>query len=93
MPEGPEVLLSSELIKPLAVNKPIIIANYTSNSRYSSSPPEGYKDFIQAVSSSPKPTAVTDIQVRGKFMYWSFDNGWHMFCTFGMSGQWSPKEE
>lgn len=92
MPEGPEVLLSSELIKPLAINKPIIVANYTSNSRYSSSPPEGYKDFVQTISSSPKPTMVTDIQVRGKFMYWSFDNGWYMFCTFGMSGQWSPKE-
>jgi formamidopyrimidine-DNA glycosylase len=92
MPEGPEVKLSADLIKPLAVNRPIISVGYTKNSRYSSEAPEGYKAFIDAVSSSPKPTSVTDIQVRGKFMYWTFDNGWYMFSTFGMSGQWSPKE-
>lgn len=92
MPEGPEVKLSADLIKPLATNRHIISAGYTKNSRYSSSPPEGYKEFIDAVSSSPKPTSVTDIQTRGKFMYWTFDNGWYMYSTFGMSGQWSPKE-
>jgi len=92
MPEGPEVKLSADLIKPLSANKPIIKAGYTSNSRYNGSPPEGYQAFIDAIAASPKPTSITDIQVRGKFMYWTFDNGWYMFSTFGMSGQWSPKE-
>lgn len=92
IPEGPEVKLSCDLIKPLVINKLIISGKYTSNSRYSKSAPEGYQDFIAAISSSPKPTCVIDVQVRGKFMYWSFDNGWYMFSTFGMSGQWSPKE-
>ncbi len=92
MPEGPEVKLSADLIKPLVINKPIIQAGYTSNSRYSKSPPEGYQEFINEISSKPKPTSITDIQVRGKFMYWSFDDGWYMFSTFGMSGQWSLKE-
>jgi len=92
MPEGPEVKLSSDLIKPLVINRSIISLGTTSNSRYKKSPPEGMKEFIDAISSSPKPTVVTDIQVKGKFMYWTFDNGWYMFSTFGMSGQWSPKE-
>ena len=25
-------------------------------------------------------------------MYWSFDDDWYLFSTFGMTGQWSPKE-
>ena len=33
---------------------------------------------------------VQDVQTKGKFMYWTFSNNWNMFCTFGMSGQWSP---
>src|SRR5574337_763028 len=82
MPEGPEVKLSSELIKPLSIDKAIIQAAYTSNSRYKGTPPEGFQAFVAAVGSSPKPTKVTDIQTRGKYMYW----------TFGMSGQWSPKK-
>lgn len=92
MPEGPEVKLSSELIKPLAIAKPIIKAAYTSNSRYKNSPPEGYQEFVDEIGKSPKPVTVTDISVKGKFMYWQFSNNWYMFCTYGMSGQWSPKE-
>lgn len=92
MPEGPEVKLSADLVRPLVVNRPIISLGVTSNSRYSNTPPEGMKEFIDAISSSPSPTTVTDVEVRGKFMYWTFSNGWYLMNTFGMSGQWSPKE-
>lgn len=92
MPEGVEVKISAELVKPLVINRPIIQAQYTKNSRYATEAPEGYKAFLEAVSSQREPTHVTEVKTRGKFMYWSFSNGWHMFCTFGMSGQWSSKE-
>lgn len=92
MPEGVEVKISAELVKPLVINRPIIQAQYTKNSRYASEAPEGYKEFIQDISSNRVPTHVTDVQTKGKFMYWTFSNGWYLMCTFGMSGQWSPKE-
>lgn len=92
MPEGPEVKLSSDVIRPLIVNRPIISLGVTKNSRYSSSLPEGMKGFMDAVSSKPEPTTITEVNVKGKFMYWKFSNGWYLMNTFGMSGQWSPKE-
>jgi formamidopyrimidine-DNA glycosylase len=35
---------------------------------------------------------VSSVDAKGKFMYWTFDNGWYLFSTFGMTGQWSPEE-
>ena len=92
MPEGPEVKLSADLIRPLVVGRSIISLGVTSNSRYASSPPEGMKAFMDDISSRPAPTTVTEVDVMGKFMYWKFSNGWCLMNSFGMSGQWSPKE-
>lgn len=92
MPEGPEVKLSADLIRPLIVNRPIISLRVTPNSRYASSLPDGMKGFMDDVSSRPAPTTITEVDVKGKFMYWKFSNGWCMMNSFGMSGQWSPKE-
>ena len=92
MPEGPEVKLSADVIRPLIVNRPIITLGVTQNSRYDSSPPEGMRAFMDDVGSRPEPTTITEVNVKGKFMYWKFSNGWYLMNTFGMSGQWSPKE-
>ena len=37
-----------------------------------------------------KDCCVDAVQTKGKFMFWQFSNGWYVFNTFGMSGQWSP---
>lgn len=92
MPEGPEVKLSADVIRPLVVGRNIISLGVTKNSRYANSLPDGMKNFMDDVSSRPEPTTVTEINVKGKFMYWKFSNGWYLMNTFGMSGQWSPKE-
>lgn len=63
------------------------MAEVTSNSRYNSELPEGMADFIKSIQTVS--VRVKNIETRGKFMYWTFSNGWLMFCTFGMSGQWS----
>jgi formamidopyrimidine-DNA glycosylase len=52
--------------------------------------PEGYQSFMEDIKRGE--CAVTDIQVKGKFMYWTFSNGQYMFCTFGMTGQWSQQK-
>jgi formamidopyrimidine-DNA glycosylase len=88
MPEGVEVKLSADLIKPLIVDQIIIETEFTSNSRYATSLPDNYHEFTKNLQ---EPCKVTDIKTKGKFMYWTFNNGWYMLCTFGMTGQWSPK--
>lgn len=58
----------------------------TSNSRYKGYSPKLGK-LNEFVASQAK---VVSVNVHGKFMYWTFENNWHMLCTFGMTGQWSP---
>lgn len=90
MPEGPEVKLSANLIRPLLVGKRIINAFAGKTSRYAGNNPEGYAKFLDSISGGV--VRVDEVNVRGKFMYWKFSNGWTLMNTFGMSGQWSPKE-
>lgn len=98
MPEGVEVRISAELIKPLVVGKQIRYIKVGSNSRYKDSPPKGMKEFLASFRDDSNGLTmindckIIDVQVKGKFMYWTFNNGWYMFSTFGMTGQWSPEE-
>lgn len=89
MPEGVEVKLSAELIRPLATNRILTGAAIAQNSRYDPAGCPNYLDFHKSFKGNS--VTVTDIQVKGKFMYWTFSNGWYMFCTFGMTGQWAPQ--
>jgi formamidopyrimidine-DNA glycosylase len=88
MPEGVEVKLSADLIRPLVIDKQVAIVLPSGSGRYAHTPPDGFSGFEKSIfTQEPK---VVDVKVKGKFMYWAFDNGWYMFCTFGMTGQWSP---
>lgn len=89
MPEGVEVKLSTELVKSIVVNKRVINVFPSKTGRYSGAPPEGFDSFIKSLDDNV--CRITDVNNKGKFMYWTFSNGWYMFCTFGMTGQWSPK--
>lgn len=88
MPEGVEVKLSAEVIRPLVLGKRIINTFVGENSRYKNDLPDGFGDFISTLSRDV--CRVSDVQTKGKFMYWTIGD-WYMMCTFGMSGQWSPK--
>lgn len=99
MPEGVEVKISGELIKPLVQNKYVSRVHFDDNSRYggsNKSTAEGYLEFLDTFRKKEEigyivsPLKIVDVKSKGKFMYWQFDNGWYMFCTFGMTGQWSP---
>jgi formamidopyrimidine-DNA glycosylase len=94
MPEGPEVKLSADLIRPLVVNKTLKSAHSTANSRYGDSR-NGYSSELGEFGrfqDFTMDTKVLSVDVRGKFMYWTFTDNWYMSCTFGMTGQWSPQE-
>jgi formamidopyrimidine-DNA glycosylase len=106
MPEGPEVKLSADLIRPLVVGKKIKIAYSTDNSRYGDSKKatsmlgEHYSmlgEHYKSLCLQGADVWINSVSTRGKFMYWklSLDEntdtpGWVMFSTFGMTGQWSP---
>lgn len=89
MPEGVEVKISVDLIKPLVQGKRIADLDTFTSSRYGAALPDGLYDFRKLVKTD-NPITIEDVASRGKFMYWSFSNDWHMLCTFGMTGQWSP---
>jgi len=91
MPEGPEVKISADLIRPLLVEHIVYDALPIPAGRYGGGNlPEGYKEFYDSIAG--RDVTITDVQVKGKFMYWSFSNGWYLFNTFGMTGQWSPTQ-
>lgn len=87
MPEGPEVKLSADLIRPLVLGKRVINAFPGKKSRYATSAPDGFSNFLETI--SKEVVRVDDVDVKGKFMYWKFSNAWYMMNSFGMSGQWS----
>lgn len=90
MPEGIEVKLSVDLIKPIVHNKRVLWSDTFATSRYSVEDPEGLKEFRASLTPLKEPVYIIDVQSRGKFMYWTFSNEFYMMCTFGMTGQWSP---
>jgi len=90
MPEGPEVLISAELIKPLVQHKKVLWAETYPTSRYAVEDPEGFVDFQRSLSPVNEPVHILDIKSRGKFMYWTLTSPHYLMCTFGMTGQWSP---
>lgn len=97
MPEGVEVLLSAENIRPLVKGKQVGIIIPGEKSRYASDPPEGLHDFLTSFR-KPLDTKISideckvlSVKTHGKFMYWEFSNNWYLTCGFGMTGQWSPK--
>jgi formamidopyrimidine-DNA glycosylase len=93
MPEGVEVRISAETIKPLVQNRIIEWIEFPPTSRYQNEQPEGFKEFAKHFSFQDKAFAceVLDVRTKGKFMYWSIADNWYVFITFGMSGQLSPQ--
>ena len=89
MPEGSELKLSSDLLKPLVVNNSITNISFPKTSRYHQQGPDGLVNFLQSISDNN--TKIEKIETRGKFMYWTLSKDWYIFITYGMTGQFSPK--
>lgn len=90
MPEGVEVKLSADLIRPLVKGKQIIsVQTFPMTSRYAVEDPEGFKEFTDSLDKL-EPIYILDVKTRGKFMYWDLSDYHYIGCTFGMTGQWSP---
>jgi DNA-formamidopyrimidine glycosylase len=56
-------------------------------SRFGKKIPNGYDRAVHLL-----PAKVISVDTKGKFMWWTFKSGedtWRMWCTYGMSAQWS----
>ena len=85
MPEGPELRRSADQLQCL-VNRRVATLTVLGG-RYRDRFPDGLLPFLEATSS--RFIHVAFIGVKGKFMWWRFYPDWVMWCTYGMSGQWS----
>lgn len=58
--------------------------------RYRQRQPTGWDEFVDE--SHGSGFTVTNVDVKGKFMWWTLDRAgrrWYLHCTYGMSGQWT----
>ena len=81
MPEGPEVKIITEQLAKEIQGK-YLRGIWSIDGRYQHSDPEG-SDLIDI------PCKILEINCKGKFIYWKFDNDWSMWNTLGMTGEWS----
>jgi formamidopyrimidine-DNA glycosylase len=95
LPEGPELRISKDILQNEVIGKRIHNIHIYGTGRYASNKVAlgEYENFLSYIEDK-SPLEITDVSVKGKFMYWTFsDNNkeiYYMFSTFGMTGQWSP---
>lgn len=90
MPEGAELKISSDIIKPLVQGKLLVNCFPSKTGRYRDQNPEGFDQLTTLPAMK-----VEDVKVKGKFMYWKLvgeKENYYLFCTYGMTGQWSTQE-
>jgi len=83
MPEGPEVLQYRDFFANFTKHKSINDVKIISG-RYTHQTLEGLDDF-----STKLPCKVISTEVKGKFMWVSFDNGYYLAVNYGLKGGWT----
>lgn len=87
MPEGPEVTIIAKGLNHLLKDKQIVSWEINNKSRYYKKAPDGFREFENEIASIDG-LKVKEIDNKGKFIYWKFNNGIILFQTLGMSGGW-----
>lgn len=92
MPEGPELALSRDQLRPVLLGKQIINVFTSDKGRYRAKDPPGYGRFLEHLVDGVVFT-IAEINVKGKLMWWRLtsprlDKDWYVWITYGMSGQW-----
>jgi DNA-formamidopyrimidine glycosylase len=59
--------------------------------RYKASVLPGLSVFTAALGRGP--FTVGEVNCKGKFMWWCLTPCWTLWCTYGMSGQWSTQQD
>lgn len=89
MPEGPELKHSRDRLKEILVGQKLLDAWPTKSGRYKNTSPEGMERLNF-------PLEVKSIDTKGKFMWWTLSSEssiFYMWCTYGMSGQWTLRSD
>jgi formamidopyrimidine-DNA glycosylase len=87
MPEGPEVTIIAKGLNHLLKGKQIVSWEINTKSRYHKKAPDGFPEFNNELASIDG-LKVKEVSNKGKFIYWTFNNGTVLFQTLGMSGGW-----
>jgi DNA-formamidopyrimidine glycosylase len=91
MPEGPEVTIIAEGLNNILSGSYILDFEFNSKSRYSKKAPDGYLDFQKSLIDGL--VKVIEVRNKGKFIYWTFSNGFYLLQTLGLSGGWFREEK
>jgi formamidopyrimidine-DNA glycosylase len=88
MPEIVEIKKYCDFIKKQVLNKKvkqvrILKGRYKKHGKF-----DGYQEFIQDL-----PLKLLNVQSKGKFMYFTFEENYTLFCTLGLSGGWTFKNK
>jgi len=91
IPEGPELRHSRDALNKIIKDTWITSFALGVGSRFDKKEPDGYRSFSYCL-----PTRVNSVETKGKFMWWDLTDrrgdSWYMWCTYGMSGQWTRKK-
>lgn len=85
MPEGPELRHSRDLLREILLNKRVRKFDVVGG-RYIKKPVEGLSGFLR--DNEANSYVIESIDTKGKFMWWKM-GPWKLWCTYGMSGQWT----
>ncbi len=87
MPEGPEVTVITRGLNILLANKSVVCLDFLQNSRYFNCDDEDIRTKFRKMIAMEMPV-ITAIKCVGKFLWFEFANGWHLWQTFGLTGGW-----
>ena len=89
MPEGPELKVACDTLNEILVGSEIKNLNILSGRYYPKEKfPDKYIEFQNLL-----PLTITKIGVKGKLLYFIFNNNWVMLNTFGMTGRWTLNKQ
>ena len=88
MPEIVEIKKYCDFIKKQVLNKKlksikILGGRYKKHGVF-----EGYKDILKDL-----PLKLLDVKSKGKFIYFTFEEDFTLYCTLGLSGGWTFKKK
>lgn len=88
MPEAPELANSRDYLRKILVGKRFRSFDVVGG-RFKKKPPENFEKFLDELRQAP--LVISSVDTKGKFMWWTIGQ-WFMWCTYGMSGQWTQKK-
>ena len=91
MPEGPECRHITDCLNEIVSTRQLCEISILGGRYKRHAPFNGYLQFNELLNTSI--INVVSIQCHGKFIYWNFSNGYSLWNTLGMSGQWTTTQD